>query len=224
MDNEPDYNNYSLADLVDAEQHIERGTHPERFMRLREAIEHRRAGLTSDPPDKTRDPLENKSFIPIIVGFVVVFGVLALVIGSTAVPKLLQSKRELEPVTTAVTKAYEEHHALEEGETHALKVLVFGSDEKRTVAMTFTDSPWAEDKKTRRKNATALAGTAVEAHPEPGKVEAVHVTFWRTRKGSRGNKLVRRYEFSREDLGYDDEVDEGGQPGDGISSGRPTSP
>ncbi len=220
MDNEPDYSNYSLADLIDAEQHIERGTHPERFMRLREAIEHRRAGLTSDPPDKTRDSLENRSFVPIIVGFLVVFGVLALVIGLTVVPKLLQTKRELEPVTTAVTTAYEEHHALEKGETHALKVLVFGSDEKRTVAIVFTDSPWGDEKKTRRKNATALATAAVEAHPEPEKVEAVHVTFWRTRKGTRGNKLVRKYEFSREDLGYE----EGGQSGAEIPSVGPTSP
>jgi hypothetical protein len=192
-----DYASYTLAELEDAQHHINPVLHPDRAAQL-EAELGRRQGVGSDP--EARVPLWPLAALGVFL--LVIAGIVAAVV----VPKALAQKRIIESVQTAVTEQFETE-TLVTAEINPIQVERPSDDDavkqkprppRWELSLLLAESPWLERTREERKgHALDVARFAHTAWTGEQKVSSVVVRYKR-QEGSR--KPAERFQFDAKEL------------------------
>ena len=193
-----DYASYTLAELEDAQHHINPVLHPDRAAQL-EAELGRRRGDGSD--SEARVPLWPLAALAVFL--LVIAGIVAAVV----VPKALAQKRIIQSIQTAVTEQFETE-TLVTAELNPIQVEPPADDDDAVkqkprpprweLGLLLAESPWLEKtRKERKDHARDVARFAHTAWTGEQKIKFVVVRYKRP-EGSR--KLAERFQFDAKEL------------------------
>ena len=189
---EPNYASYTLDELVDARDHVDRGAYPGRYRQILAEIDRR--GGRDDPDTGTvgRPPV-----FP-LAGVTLAVVVLVLIAGTIAVvsigPRTLAMMKFARPIQQSLSAEYD-------GQRMEVSIETADDGERHHVVVVLIDSKYAGSSRRREEKAKEIAAVALAAHPATEDVARVTVIYRKAVGSAAANAATdRRHSYSPDEL------------------------
>jgi len=188
---EPNYPGYTLDELYDARDHIDRGSYPGRYRLILEEIERRDAGA-DEAATETAAPR------PVFPLARVTLGILVLAIVGAAVafvvlgPEYFILLKDIRPIQQAVVREFPGQR---------IEVSIEPEDAGHRIVVVMIDSKYSRSSQRRKEKAREIARLALGSHPRQDEVIEIVVTY-REAVGSDAANLAtdRSYRYAPDEL------------------------